>query len=129
MTAQVYRVICNGCGWKGERTASASDKCPECNCKVRLTTAESRGILRETIKRATAAAAEPVKPVPIARELRVKDAPKDEGSWEFRWLDGVLTVIAWDDNLQEAKCVRLTRRGMDIYIMQQKEQEEHDGTT
>lgn len=123
---QVYRLICNTCKWQGERLAHESDKCPKCQTRLRLTTAESRGILRETIKRAVSPPAKPEKLQPISRVISDKEAPKDEGEWEFRLQDGVLTVIAWDDEKKEAKCVRLTRRGMDIYVMQKKEGEDDE---
>ncbi len=52
----------------------------------------------------------------MSRTLRDKDAPRDEGEWEFKLEAGVLTVIAWNDEKTEAQCIRLMRRGTEIHM-------------
>ena len=51
-----------------------------------------------------------------------KQAPIDEGYWEFRLSGGMLEVIAWNDSKTEAHCVRFVRRGVEIHQMVQREQ-------
>lgn len=118
---QPFRLLCKSCGWKGERASSESDKCPRCANKLQLAPKESRAIMRDAVNKALAPQPK-AEPVVTVRSLRDKDAPKDEGEWEFKLKDGVLEVIAWNDAKTHADCIRLVRRGTEIHLMQTREQ-------
>lgn len=118
---QTFAMTCKGCNWSGELASSASDKCPRCANRLQLAPKASRSIMRDAVNKAlTPKAAEPVL---IQRALRDKDAPRDEGEWEFKLKDGVLEVIAWNDEKNEAQCIRLVRRGTQILLMQTQKPE------
>jgi len=122
---QTYNMRCK-CGWAGPLAGSASDRCPRCSHRLRLAEKESRGIMRDAIKQ-TLTPDKPLDPaVVMSRSLRDKDAPKDEGEWEFKYSNGVLEVIAWNDDKTEAQCVRLARRGNQIYLMTSKPERQGD---
>jgi hypothetical protein len=59
-------------------------------------------------------------PVSIERTIDCKNAPIDEGKWEFKLREGVLEIIAWSDDKTKAQVVRLTRRGVEIHLMHNK---------
>ncbi len=69
-----------------------------------------QGAIQKALKRAAA-------PETTVRIISDKQAPIDEGEWEFQLTDGVLTVIAWNDGKTEASCIRLVRRGTEIHLM------------
>lgn len=116
-----YRLVCKSCGWKGQMGAASKNECPACKAKLHLESSESRRIMRDAINK-TLAPQSKAEPVVTVRSLRDKDAPKDEGEWEFKLKDGVLEVIAWSDDKTEAQCIRLVRRGTQIHLMQMREQ-------
>jgi hypothetical protein len=115
---QTYKMRCK-CGYESHLPASASDKCPRCQHRLQLAPKESRSIMRDAINNTLAP--KPAQSRVTTRSITDKDAPKDEGEWEFQLKDGVLTILAWNDEKTEAQCVRLCRRGMQIHLMRTAE--------
>lgn len=121
---QTYNLICKSCQWTGERIASASDQCPRCRKKLQLAPEASRSVMRQAINNTLHPPHKQEQAAIISRTLRDKDAPKDEGDWEFKLSNGVLEVIAYNDEKTEAQVIRLVRRGMQIHLMQTRETED-----
>lgn len=118
MTDTTYKLICKSCQWTGERAASASDQCPRCRKKLQLAPESSCFVMRQAIARTLSPGPKALDPdIVMSRSLRDKDAPKDEGEWEFKLSNGVLEIIAYNDDKSEAQCIRLVRRGMQIHLM------------
>jgi hypothetical protein len=91
---------------------------------VQLAAKESQSIMREAVQKACGKPVAPPPLQPMSRTMVDKDAPKDEGEWEFRLKEGVLTIIAWNDEKNEAQFVRLVRRGTEMHVELKREESE-----
>lgn len=118
-----YRMACK-CGWKGELPASASDRCPTCRGKLQLDRNESLAIMQQAVRKGLAP--KRTEATVTTRAITDKEAPRNEGEWEFQLKEGVLTIIAWNDDKTAASCVRLVRRGTEIHLMQAQKPEQGD---
>lgn len=125
---KTHKMVCRKCHWTGELAASASDRCPRCSHLLQLAPKASQSIMRSAIQRVCNPAEKKPDPITMTRVLVDKDAPKDEGEWEFKLSNGVLEVIAWNDDKTEAQCVRLVRRGFQIHLMHTRQQDDGDGS-